>query len=459
MRPGDLFVLRNAGNTCAMEGSGLLMGSVEYAISVLGCKLIVVNGHTQCGAVTGAVQQLRNEQESKNTLESRIEILNDSEWCPGKLVGIPHSPGNGFWVVQCDSGLHVRTSEEAELRPVQSQDGTTHIKNVLQSIMSSARKAFEELPGGSVEEQVKLATKYNVYNSMKVFMLSNPVIMKGVLSGEIQLQGAIYDLRTSAIEWLGQHPELESIVGCELPLFQWKTKPYVSSMATVHDRGIARQTIDVLGKGNKRFTIGKTVSRQSGIQATKPSAIVLASPEINFPIESMFDAELGSIVVQRTFGGLQEGEDMLQASIEYMVLHFQPSLILVLGDSNSKLIDQALEQIHGMHAASSKTMLSIFSGVLVSALRARSQAMAEAGKDTTMSEAARQGRMKRLAVELHALYTIEQLLLFSPIIREAVVKSRIELHVGLLDEHTGEVEFIGEHPMQHELIAQKTVQS
>ncbi|MBS7254729.1 carbonic anhydrase [Flavobacterium branchiicola] len=44
---GDLFVIRNAGNLI----SNIDMGSIEYAIEHLDTKLIVVLGHTECGAV------------------------------------------------------------------------------------------------------------------------------------------------------------------------------------------------------------------------------------------------------------------------------------------------------------------------------------------------------------------------------------------------------------------------
>ncbi|MCQ2079552.1 MAG: carbonic anhydrase [archaeon] len=48
---GDLFVIRTAGNT--IDGSSL--GSIEYAIAHLGVRLVVVMGHTHCGAITAAV--------------------------------------------------------------------------------------------------------------------------------------------------------------------------------------------------------------------------------------------------------------------------------------------------------------------------------------------------------------------------------------------------------------------
>lgn len=48
---GDLFVIRTAGNTVGSETAG----SAEYAVEHLGCRLIVVMGHTGCGAVAAAL--------------------------------------------------------------------------------------------------------------------------------------------------------------------------------------------------------------------------------------------------------------------------------------------------------------------------------------------------------------------------------------------------------------------
>jgi carbonic anhydrase len=49
---GDLFVIRVAGNVLNNE----IAGSIEYAVEYFGAKLIVVMGHSGCGAVTAAVQ-------------------------------------------------------------------------------------------------------------------------------------------------------------------------------------------------------------------------------------------------------------------------------------------------------------------------------------------------------------------------------------------------------------------
>lgn len=48
---GELFVIRVAGNVL----SDTQLGSVEYAADHLGCKLLVILGHTHCGAVGAAI--------------------------------------------------------------------------------------------------------------------------------------------------------------------------------------------------------------------------------------------------------------------------------------------------------------------------------------------------------------------------------------------------------------------
>jgi carbonic anhydrase len=61
---GDLFVIRVAGNIVAPS----LIGSVEFASSNFGTRLVVVMGHTQCGAIRATLKALEaeGEAESKN---------------------------------------------------------------------------------------------------------------------------------------------------------------------------------------------------------------------------------------------------------------------------------------------------------------------------------------------------------------------------------------------------------
>lgn len=55
---GDLFVIRVAGNVVAPSQ----VGSVEYAATELGTRLVVVLGHSNCGAVDATLKELRREQ-------------------------------------------------------------------------------------------------------------------------------------------------------------------------------------------------------------------------------------------------------------------------------------------------------------------------------------------------------------------------------------------------------------
>ena len=61
---GDLFVIRIAGNIVAPSG----VGSVEFAASQFGTRLVVVMGHTQCGAITASLSAIQSGQgpESRN---------------------------------------------------------------------------------------------------------------------------------------------------------------------------------------------------------------------------------------------------------------------------------------------------------------------------------------------------------------------------------------------------------
>src|SRR5688500_14495 len=64
---GDIFSIRIAGNIVNTD----IIGSVEYACKVAGSKLIVVLGHTQCGAIKGACDHL--EMGNLTELLSKIQ--------------------------------------------------------------------------------------------------------------------------------------------------------------------------------------------------------------------------------------------------------------------------------------------------------------------------------------------------------------------------------------------------
>jgi carbonic anhydrase len=59
---GDLFVIRVAGNIVAPSQ----VGSIEFAADRFGVRLVVVLGHTQCGAVQAALEELERPSENRS---------------------------------------------------------------------------------------------------------------------------------------------------------------------------------------------------------------------------------------------------------------------------------------------------------------------------------------------------------------------------------------------------------
>lgn len=53
---GDLFVVRNAGNVA----DKITMGSIQYAVEVLGVPLVVILGHSDCGAAKAAMKGIND---------------------------------------------------------------------------------------------------------------------------------------------------------------------------------------------------------------------------------------------------------------------------------------------------------------------------------------------------------------------------------------------------------------
>ncbi|HBI48678.1 MAG TPA: carbonic anhydrase [Moraxellaceae bacterium] len=72
---GDLFVIRVAGNVVAPSQ----IGSVEFAAEKFGTKLVVVLGHSHCGAVTACVETLINpDQQFSPNLRSIVDRIRPS---------------------------------------------------------------------------------------------------------------------------------------------------------------------------------------------------------------------------------------------------------------------------------------------------------------------------------------------------------------------------------------------
>lgn len=99
---GDLFVIRVAGNVIDDHQ----LGSIEYAAEHLSCKLIVVLGHTHCGAVDAAINHDPDGYIKFITDEIKSAIGDETNEREACRLNVRHS------IQLIESSLEIRTMEK-----------------------------------------------------------------------------------------------------------------------------------------------------------------------------------------------------------------------------------------------------------------------------------------------------------------------------------------------------------
>jgi len=141
---GDLFVIRVAGNVVAPSQ----IGSVEFAAEKFGTKLVVVLGHSHCGAITACVETLINpEQQFSPNLRSIVDRIRPSVY-----------------------NLH-------EIYTANGQDM-------------------------DVQELIERGTKANVRMSVSQLKHGSRILEDAVSAGNLLIVGAVYDLDTGEVRFL-----------------------------------------------------------------------------------------------------------------------------------------------------------------------------------------------------------------------------------------------------------------
>ena len=107
---GELFVIRVAGNV--MDDHQL--GSVEYAASHLGVKLIVVMGHNHCGAVDAAINHDPDGYIKFITDEIRLAIGDETDEEEACCMNVRHS------IAVIESSLAIHEEEEHGLKVIRA---------------------------------------------------------------------------------------------------------------------------------------------------------------------------------------------------------------------------------------------------------------------------------------------------------------------------------------------------
>ncbi len=84
---GDLFVIRVAGNV--VKGAGApVKGSIEYGVAELGASLVMVLGHSECGAVKAAIKHLDDKDALPGSIEPMVNSIRPA------VVKARSMPGN-----------------------------------------------------------------------------------------------------------------------------------------------------------------------------------------------------------------------------------------------------------------------------------------------------------------------------------------------------------------------------
>jgi carbonic anhydrase len=141
---GDLFVIRIAGNIVAPSG----IGSVEFAAARFGTPLVVVLGHSRCGAILATIEELRRptENQSRN-LRSIVDRVRPS--VEGLLAKGPSTDMDAL--VHEAVRANIRQSvanlrKGSEILEQLVQEGRLHIVGAEYSLETGVVDFFEGLP-------------------------------------------------------------------------------------------------------------------------------------------------------------------------------------------------------------------------------------------------------------------------------------------------------------------------
>lgn len=133
---GDIFSVRIAGNVINDD----ILGSMEFGCKVAGAKIIVVLGHTRCGAVKGACDHVE--------MGNLTDLLNK-----------------------------IRPAVDDELTVTSNRNSSNY-------------------------EFVEKVSVINVKRNVKAILERSPILKEMVVNGEIGIVGGIHDITTGVVEFL-----------------------------------------------------------------------------------------------------------------------------------------------------------------------------------------------------------------------------------------------------------------
>ncbi len=151
---GDIFSVRVAGNILSRK----VLGSIEYACAVARAKLVLVLGHTRCGAVTAAV-----------------DLVNSS-------------------------------------KSVAEATGCQHVEFLLQDIQEAidpqAARRLAQASGTQRQDLIDEVARLNVLRTVAAILQQSQTLARLEREGRIAIVGAMYDVTNGSVTFLGAEAEI-----------------------------------------------------------------------------------------------------------------------------------------------------------------------------------------------------------------------------------------------------------
>ena len=233
---GDLFVVRVAGNVADTDE----IGSAEYGTGHLHTPLMIILGHTKCGAVSA---------------------------------------------VASGAALH------------------GSIPSLVDNIIPAVERARHANPGVSDKDLIPFAVRENVFESIASTLTHSQEIRDLVTEGKLRVVGAVYDIDTGIVDWLGEHPAQSALLTPSTTSIAQASNDHASiaqassdhasiAHASIAHASIAHATI-APSHATTTTTAASASSSHSAEASTLAATGTFVAPELKIAARAAFGAAAG----------------------------------------------------------------------------------------------------------------------------------------------------------------------
>jgi methyl-accepting chemotaxis protein len=353
------------------------IGSIEYGVDHLSTPIFVVLGHKNCGAVTAVV--------TKAKLHGSIPPLVDN-------------------------------------------------------IIPAVKKTQAKHPNLHGKALVPEAIKGNVWQSIDDLMTHSPATRKRVKEGKLVVIGAVYDIETGKVNWMGAHPEQGKLLAKTSgpKVAHGAPKAHAEPRPKTPDQAVATLT-----RGNARFVKGHSSHPNTDaarrIKTARygqhPFATVITCADSRVPVGRVFDQGIGDVFVIREAGNVCDTDEI--GSIEYGIDHLATPVFVVMGHSQCGAVTAVATnaELHG-------SIPPLVDNIKPAVARAQHNHPNVHGK-----------AIVPYAIKENVWQSIDDLFRRSPAARKRVQAGTLKVVGAVYNIESGKVEWMGVHPQLKRLLA------